>query len=63
MKASTYTITIKLYWEDLSDKAKDKLREILDLGDDDDNGWNIIPITTFGVSRTVFEENCDGTKG
>lgn len=41
--------TFEFYWTDLTEECKDRLREFLNLAEDDDNNWTYFPITTIEI--------------
>lgn len=41
--------TINIYWQDLTEKCQNQIREILNLEENDDNNWTYFPITTIEV--------------
>ena len=41
--------TINIYWQDLTEKCQNQIREILKLEEDDDNNWTYFPITTIEI--------------
>lgn len=49
-------IQISLFWSDLTETAQNEIREALDLGPDDDNNWEYIPMTMMEISEEVIDE-------
>lgn len=48
------TITIEIYWDDLTEKAQDDIREALHMEPDENGNWDVIPMATL-----EFEEDDD----
>lgn len=47
---------IEFYWDDLTEKKKAEIRETLNLGPDDNNNWDVVPMTTMFIEDPKFEE-------
>ena len=47
-------ITIEFYWDDLTEKMQNEIREALSMEPDDNGNWDVIPIATLEV-----EEDCE----
>lgn len=43
------TTLIELYWDDLTEKAQNEIRDILGLEPDDDNNWTYIPLAIMEI--------------
>lgn len=56
MKPSKYIVSFELYWDDLSENAKNYLREVLKLDKDDNNNWDTFPLATIDIATSVFGE-------
>jgi hypothetical protein len=41
--------TINIYWQDLTEKCQNEIREMLNLEEDDDNNWTYIPMATIDI--------------
>lgn len=44
-------ITIKFYWDDLTEKKKNEIRECLGMEEDDNNNWDVIPIAMLDIEE------------
>ena len=44
-------ITIEFYWNDLTEKMQNEIREILGMESDDNGNWDVIPIATLDVEQ------------
>lgn len=44
-------ITIEFYWNDLTEKMQNEIREILRMESDDNGNWDVIPIATLDVEQ------------
>lgn len=40
-------IEFSLYWDDLTEDCQKRLQQTLSLEEDDNNNWDLIPITTL----------------
>ena len=60
MKQSKYIVSFELYWDDLSENAKNYLREALKLDKDDNNNWDTFPLATIDIATSAFEEEKNG---
>lgn len=47
-------ITIEFYWNDLTEKMQNEIREALGMEPNDNGNWDVIPIATLDV-----EEDCE----
>ena len=43
--------TIEIYWNDLTAKAQNQIREILNLEPDDDNNWTYFPMAVIEIEE------------
>lgn len=43
------TITIEIYWNDLTEKAQADIREALHMEPDDNGNWDVFPMATLMV--------------
>ena len=41
------TITIEIYWDDLTEKAQADIREALHMEPDENGNWDVIPMATL----------------
>ena len=42
-------LTIEIYWDDLTSEKQQEIRELLNLEPNDNNNWDLIPITTIEI--------------
>ncbi len=49
-------ITIEFYWNDLTEKKQNEIREALGMEPDDNGNWDVFPIATLEVEE---EFECD----
>lgn len=40
-------ITIEIYWNDLTEKAQQEIREALNMEPDENRNWDVIPMATL----------------
>ena len=38
---------IEIYWQDLTEKMQNEIRKALNMDDDDNGNWDVLPITTL----------------
>lgn len=43
------TTVIEIYWDDLTEKKQQEIREELDMDKDDNGNWDIIPLASMEV--------------
>ena len=43
------TTVIEIYWDDLTEKKQQEIREELDMDEDDNGNWDIIPLASMEV--------------
>jgi len=39
-------ITIEIYWDDLTEKAQNEIRKALNMDEDENGNWDVIPLAT-----------------
>lgn len=44
---------IEIYWDDLTEKKKAEIRETLNLGTDDNNNWDVVPMTIMEIEEDL----------
>ena len=42
---------IEIYWTDLTEKAQNEIRKMLNLEPNDDNNWSFIPMATINIEE------------
>lgn len=46
--------TINIYWQDLTEKCQNEIREMLNLEENDNNNWSYFPMATIYIEDDVL---------